>query len=218
MRAASLLGVLTALVLVAACGDDRQADAEAEPRPRAEAAPAVADTTPDPGAGLRLQQFGQLRTFPEAGFRVYWPSGCGQFSEQISDRATRRAEREFIYNCDRDGNKVHGVGVRVFQNAHDAEGNPPHPRLVTELIERQLRKSGTRILRQRPLEGEGMQGVDVQSGEVGGSGEVWIRGLLVGTDIFLLMAWDQRGGLFEDIEVVDFFASFRAGVAAVEGE
>ena len=49
------------------------------------------------------------------------------------------------------------------------------------------------------------------AGEEGGAGEVWIRGLLQGDDIFLLMAWNQAGGLFQDPEIAGFFASFRTG-------
>ena len=43
------------------------------------------------------------------------------------------AEQEFIYNCKRHGDERTGAGVRVFENARDAHGNPAHRELVIEI-------------------------------------------------------------------------------------
>ena len=52
----------------------------------------------------------------------------------------------------------------------------------------------------------------VQSGEVGGSGEVWIRGLLVDGDIYILAAWNRRGGVWGNPDYIAFFNSFQPWV------
>ena len=225
MRIARLVVALTCLVVLAACGggakDDATGTAEtadttettetmeiaaAAKSVAADTAAATADTT-----APTLTTEGYLNSFVEADFRIYLPAGCGGLSEQISNGATPRAEREFIYTCDRDGAMGSGVRIRVYKQAHDEDGAPPNPRMVTELVKNHLRNSGTRILRQRPLSAAGIEGVDVQAGEDGGPGETWVRGLLAGSDIFILIAWDKEGGLYENPEIADFFASFRVG-------
>lgn len=223
MKIARLVVALTCLVALAACGGGAEDDAarnagtteNAGTTDTATATESIAvDTTGAAAAETtapKLATEGYLNRFIEADFRVYLPSGCGGLSEQISNGATPRAEREYIYVCDRDGAMGSGVRIRVYKHAHDEDGAPPHPRLVTELVENHLRSSGTRILRQRPLSAAGIQGVDVQAGEDGGPGETWVRGLLVGEDVFILLAWDKEGGLFENPEIADFFASFRVG-------
>ena len=56
---------------------------------------------------------------------------------------------------------------------------------------------------------DGVEGVEVHGAEPAGPGEVWLRGLLRDQDVYLLLAWNRRGGLFDDPEMADFFASFR---------
>jgi len=207
MRAIGLITATMCLALLAACGGGGQEDVD---ETESVAALAEADTVAKPAPTTpELMKEGYLRTFAEAGFTVFWPSGCGGLSEQISSGPTRRAKQEFIYTCDRDGSMGMGVSIRVLHDAHDPDGAPPTPEFVAEMVKDQLQNSGTTILRQRPLQADGIEGVDLHAGEPGGAGEVWMRGLLSGSDVFILMAFGKSGGLFTDPEFVDFFASFR---------
>jgi hypothetical protein len=201
---------LLALLLMAGCGDGGGGD-DAGVREAAEAreAAAVADTAAP--ADPAIIERGFVSNHAEAGFRVYWPGGCGRIKEQVSDGATRRAHREFIYTCLRDGDNGRAVSVRVLHDAQDAGGAPPSPPFVVALVAEQVTRYKLRIRNQRPLEAGGIQGVEVQAVEPGGAGELWMRGLLVGVDVYLLMAWSEAGGLFDDPEIADFFASFRLG-------
>lgn len=187
----ALLGLSTA-----GCGErDDQPAAKSRPVPVAQ-----------PAQKATLQQDGYESIHENAGFTIFWPSGCGRVTEQSSSRPTNRAEQEFILTCKRGGS---GYSVRCLEIAHDAHGDPAHPQLVVSLIERQLARMKLRTVRQRPLEADGMQGIEVQAESPDSSKEVWMRGLLIGPNIYLLLAWNDDGGLFEDPESRDFFVSFR---------
>ena len=54
-----------------------------------------------------------------------------------------------------------------------------------------------------------MEGIEVQAVHPSGTGDVWIRGWLAGSTVFMLTAWNNEGGLFADPEAADFFASFK---------
>jgi len=191
----ALPSVLIGLLLVVACGGgDDTVDTERDTS-------TAADTA---AAAPRL-----VRHHHDAGFRVYWPNGCDKLNEQVSDHATRRAEREFIFTCDQDGKLLKGLSIRVLQQAHGRGGTPPDAPLVVSMIEDQLRRFGVQTVRQRPLQSPGSEGMDVQAADPNSPGELWIRGLLYGEDIYLLMAWSGESGVFEDPETANFFASFR---------
>jgi len=207
------------LLAVAACGgggDDQAGRAPVGGGAPGTAAATTAGTAPaDTAAAVATPPPADpealLRVYAEAGFRVYWPAGCERINEQMSNGPTRQAAREFIYTCDRDGAKGEGASIRCLRGAHDRDDLPAQPPLVVEIVEAQLRKFGARPVRQRPLESPGVQGVEVQAVQPDRPGEIWLRGLLAGTDVYVLMAWNKSGGLFEDPEVVNFFASFRIG-------
>ncbi len=214
MRAVIAITGLICLAMLAACsgGGQEESAAEEPVETLAEANLTTAvDTVAESSPAMpEVKKDGYLRTLDEAGFTVFWPSGCGGLKEQTSSGSTRRAKREFIYTCDRDGAMGAGVSIRVFRDAHDPDGAPPTAEMVAEMVKVQLQKSGTSVIRQRHLQADGIEGVDVQAGEPDGAGEVWMRGLLSGSDVFILMAFDKSGGLFTDPEFVNFFASFRA--------
>ena len=44
----------------------------------------------------------------------------------------------------------------------------------------------------------------------GGTGQVWVEGLLQGEKIYILMAWKGSGDMFADMDFIRFFASFSA--------
>jgi hypothetical protein len=57
-----------------------------------------------------------------------------------------------------------------------------------------------------------VEGLDVLAEAAGGTGDVWIRGLMRGRDMYFLVAWKAEGGLFEDPEYAVFFNDFRPWV------
>lgn len=208
---AAAVVLLAALLLAAGCGDQDAGDQDADDATGARDAAAAADTAATAGSAPDIIERGFVSNHADAGFRVYWPGGCGRIKEQVSDGATRRAHREFIYTCMRDGDDGRAVSVRVLHDARDVNGAPPSPPFVVALVEEQMARFKVRTRQQRPLEAAGVRGVEVQATDPGGAGELWMRGLLVGVDVHLLMAWSENGGLFDDPEIADFFASFRLG-------
>ena len=43
-------------------------------------------------------------------------------------------------------------------------------------------------------------------------GEVWIRGLLIDGDIYILTAWNNQGGVWDNPDYITFFNSFQPWV------
>ncbi|HOX27311.1 MAG TPA: hypothetical protein PLL30_16340 [Candidatus Krumholzibacteria bacterium] len=206
MREAIRLLAVAALWSFAGCGGGRDAV------PGASDSSQAARSAPDTAAvasARALADTALVRIHGDAGFRVCWPPAFGEVHEQVSNGPTRRAEREYIYTCDVDGIFGAGASIRCMKRAHDRDGQAAHPLLVTELIKAQLERFSVVVERQRALDSGAIQGVDVQAGDLHGPGELWIRGLLAGTDIYLLMAWKAGGGLYDDPEIANFFASFR---------
>jgi hypothetical protein len=188
----ALLALLAPLVLPAA----------------AEPPVAAADTVQifDPRAA---EQPAYEQEYREAGFGVFWPAGCGEINQRVSNGPTERAAGEWFYTCNPDGDRRRGASVLRLQVARTPQNGPPHPRFVVDLVKQHLAMFSVRIVRQRPLEQDGMQGVDVHASEPAGAGEVWVRGLLVGTDVFVLMAWNRAGHVFDDPEIQRFITSLR---------
>lgn len=158
-------------------------------------------------------------TSEDGDFRVTWPSGCSSINSRTrADEDPGEADREYpvMVFCDRNGEKGEGCSVTAIFNARDADGNPAGPAEVIARMQNLLREFGAQIKRQSPLQkdfGEGLivEGVDVQAAQTGGSGQVWLRGLLVGGDIYILSAWDLEGKLWTNPEYANFFNSFRPG-------
>jgi hypothetical protein len=221
MRAGAVTTALFALLAVSACGDGGRNDTaatrveQARPGPARAARPAgeaMATSQLDStlaAQGIRLNEAGRLSTHSAAGFEVYWPSGCGRLRTGEPEVVDPGATQEFQYACDRFDVKGRGCSVYVLQNGKDENGGPPSPTMVVGQVEKVLEHYGVRPQRQRPLESPGIEGVEVQAVEPAGKGEVWVRGLLAGPNVYLLTAWNTEGGLFEDPEALDFFASFR---------
>lgn len=188
-------------VLLAACGgggDDGQASAARTP------ADTVATTAADAADAPVVR--GRVRSHPEGDFSIYWPAGCDRITVTESNGETRRAEREVIFSCK--GTEV-SYSVRKLEMAHDAQGNPAHPRLVVSLIEEQMNRKILRTVRQRPLEMGAIQGVDVHAEGQDTRQRVWFRGLLVGHDVFLFMVIGEVPDLFERPETWQFLDSFQ---------
>ena len=148
----------------------------------------------------------------EGDFRVRWPSGCSQVktrSRQVDDDAQ---EQPVIVYCDRNGEKGEGCSVTALFNISGGGS----PEMVMDRMMKVLGGFGASITNQKPLrkEFEGgfvVEGLDVLASPSSGAGQVWVRGLLVGGDIYLLSAWDQAGEVAHDPEYIAFFESFQPG-------
>lgn len=233
LRVMLLLPVLALSLGVAACGDGGGGDGDDETLPSNAGADADADADraapvpapapepespsgaggpdqlaaadPAPAPGVRLSQEGRVRQHADLGYSVYWPDGCGRVSEQTSSGSTGYAEREAIVTC-----RAPDVAysIRSFYRAHDQQGNPAHPQFVTSLIEQQLDRKRLQTVRQRPLDAGQMQGVDVHAVGRADETRAWFRGLLVGTDVHLLMVIGETDDVFTSAEAQDFVYSF----------
>jgi hypothetical protein len=221
MRAGAAATALLVLLALGACGDGGRNDAPVEraerplPAPNRDLPPTAdqARATQLDSAlaaqGLRLNEAGHQASYAAAGFEVFWPSGCGQLRTGEPTVLHDGTRQEFRYACDRNQKVGHGCAVYVVQNGKDESGGPPSPPMVVHMVEDALRQYAVRAERQRPLTLAGIEGVEVQAVQPGGPGEVWVRGLLAGPTIYVLTAWNVDGGLFDDVEIRDFFASFR---------
>ncbi len=203
MRDRLLVTVMMAALSLAGCGGGETQDRP----PEASAEVASAEETMPINENVTLNNDGSVRTHTEAGFSIYWPAGCGRLRESLSDGVTPHAAQEQIYNCEPEPGR--GFSVRHYHRAQTEDGSAASPRFVVDLVEQQMKRYGVTTKRQRPLEGGTIQGVEVQGVHPAGAGEVWIRGLLIGAEVYVLTAWNDQGGLFDDVDVADFFHSFR---------
>ena len=152
---------------------------------------------------------------PQGMFAVTWPSGCNILHTRKPHDAPPDGEfpgdapTELRVYCDRAGHKNEGCAVHGFYNETAEGGGPPHPRLVIDRIEAIMTTYGVDVTSQTPGSWGSLQGVDVRCGERDGNGELWVRGLLAGPHYYLLTAWSQSGGLFENPVYQTFFDSFR---------
>jgi len=206
MRDLIMVTVLMVGLLLVGCGNDQEVEGAAKASRDTGQASTARDSTPTL-ADQNLSDDGHVRSHTGAGFSICWPGGCGQLRESLSEGATDDAAKEQIYTCEHSSGV--GFSVRHYHRAQTSDGLPASPVFVVDLVEHQMKRYGVRPERQRPLEGGAIQGVEVQGVDPAGSGEVWIRGLLVGTDVYILKAWSDRGGLFENVEAADFFHSFQ---------
>lgn len=208
----ALTAVLGAAALgVAACGRD-----ETEPAPRHSTdEPSALEAGSPAGENVVAEGARPVKyRSPQGMFTVVWPPGCNRLRTRKpadappddlfpGDRPT-----ELSVYCDRAGHQSEGCAVRGYYNETAAEGGPPHPRMVTARIESTMTTYRVDLIDQTAGSWGALQGVDVRCAERDGSGELWIRGLLAGPHYYLLIAWNQKGGLFDDPVYQAFFASF----------
>lgn len=165
----------------------------------------------------RAHEFASL----EGDFRVIFPSGCGSVTTRTLDQGTTGIdvfEEEYPLSvfCDRNGEMGEGCSVVVFFNGKTAEGDPAGPAEVMARMSSKLASYGARIVHQQPLQkdfGDGVlaEGLDVLAAQEGGSGQVWLRGFLIGSDIYIMSAWDLGGNVFNNPDYQTFFNSFQLG-------
>lgn len=158
-------------------------------------------------------------------FRVMMPSGCSEvrirhsekddFAEEDAVAEDAVAEDVQVVNvfCDRSGQTGSGCSVSVTFNLTDGKSSPAGEPELTKQIQKYLDKFGVEVLKQAKVarkfpQERDAQGMDLRCRAPESPGEVWIRGLLVQGDIYVLVAWNDEGGLWSDPDIVAFFESF----------
>jgi len=157
----------------------------------------------------------------EGDFRVTWPSGCANVrtrSRLEDGSAGDRSDSEYpvIVTCERDGEKGEGCSVTAIFNISSKSGGPVGPGEVIPRLQKMLQRLGAQVQKQAPLNkdfGDGLiaEGIDIQAAQPQGSGQVWLRGLIVGSEVYILSAWSLEGNVWDNPEYMTFFNSFLPG-------
>lgn len=157
----------------------------------------------------------------EGDFRVTFPSGCSRTITRVPAEDTPEVNgipgvRVVFTFCDRYQQKGEGCSVTSFFNVTSADGGYPGPdevvKRVTDLLETMSLgiKKQTHLKKTLP-DGTLIEGLDIFAAESSGVGQAWVRGLLYEGDIYVLAAWKNTGGLWENPEYITFFNSFKPG-------
>ncbi len=196
--AAALLPLMASLVLAAAVAGCGRKEAAPAPRPAAGENNLLDDHAP---IAFRST---------EGGFQTVFPSGCPRVRTRTGPTDRPQGPFDFVTcYCDRAGRQSEGVMVTAFFGLTDDNGGPPNPRTVVGKIREVLRPFNVEIMEQRMIRRGGLEGVGARCREVGGSGVVWIEGLLLLDKVYILCAWGQGEGLLTDPEIEAFFQGFQ---------
>jgi hypothetical protein len=183
---------------------------------------------PAPGAGSRQAKLEELPdslnpvefASPEGQFRTTFPTGCARLltKRNTSPDDPQDVEVRLVFaTCDRHGRKDEGCLVNARLGALGDESGQAAVDRVLKVVGELLASYGVTPTRQVPLSRDfgphgKVEGLDVLAEAAGGTGDVWIRGLMRGRDMYFLVAWKAEGGLFEDPEYAVFFNDFRPWV------
>lgn len=152
-------------------------------------------------------------------FNITFPSGCAKTRERIPVDDSPDVQKSTLpmavhVFCDRQGHTGEGCSVSAYVD-HDLNADPSgDPSFVMNRVQAILNKYGVGIFQQKPYHevienGPRLEGVDVLATDSENKGQVWVRGLLVEGDVYILAAWRSQGQLALDPEYVAFFDSFR---------
>jgi len=187
------------------------------------APPAAYSQAPPPGAPSPPKNYTEqvepyLYTSNLGLFQVMMPGGCAQVRKREKggpDSPGGSVESVTIrmVTCDYNQEKGRGVAVTSVFNMKNPEGGDPGPDEVLQWVTNSLQQFGVVVRKQTSVSkdfpgGLRVEGVDVRAVQEKGKGEFWIRGLLSGSDIFILAAWDIDGNLWDNAEYQQFFNSF----------
>ncbi len=161
-----------------------------------------------------------LYSSKEGHFQVMMPSGCSRVDKRAMGEAETDAEgldgkvvQVTVATCDRFDKKGQGCSVMAIFNLTDGQGGNPGPPEVLRQVQKFLDKFGVQVQHQSQVsrefaEGRKMEGIDVKATVPDKPGQFWVRGLLSGSDVYLLAAWNDKGGLWDDPAYQKFFNSF----------
>lgn len=206
---------LSSLVLLAIAAPCLATVKAAKPQP----------TKPAPAAGQAFDSLPDSKnpidyTSPEGRFQVTFPAGCARLRTRTNVRPDmgKDVTSQIVFiTCDRANAKNEGCSVSSMLGlARDLKGQAAADRVLAE-VTRQLEGYGVNPISQTPMRRDFgkygvVEGIDIQAQGANGAGDFWIRGLLAGDDIYMVMAWKAAGGLWTAPEYVRFFDSFRPWV------
>lgn len=153
-------------------------------------------------------------------FQIIFPSGCGKIVTRYNEPDLYGGEDwddivqvTFAF-CDRFQKTGEGCSVSATFNMHGKDGSMAGAQHVVARVQNALKEYGAQVVDQKALKREFDNGIQVEGVEVRaqspeGPGEVWVRGLLVDGDIYILVAWNNKGGLWDNPDYLTFFNSFQ---------
>jgi hypothetical protein len=156
----------------------------------------------------------------EGQFSTTFPTGCARLHTRTNEPGAD-SPRSDIYvafvTCERAGATGEGCLVNVRRGVAGGLTAKAASDSVMNEIRELLAGYSVVPARQTPLRRDfgkhgTVEGLDVQAHPQSGTGDVWIRGLLRGDDMYFLVAWKTAGGLFNDPEYALFFDAFRPWV------
>jgi hypothetical protein len=153
-------------------------------------------------------------------FQIVFPSGCGKLVTRSNEPDLFGGEQwdEIIQVnhvfCDRYQENGEGCSVTATFNLHSEDGSMAGPQHVIIRVQEILAEYGAKVISQDVIKKEYDNGIFIEGVEVKakpdmGKGEVWIRGLIVEGDIYILTAWNIEGGVWENSDYITFFNSFQ---------
>ncbi len=152
-------------------------------------------------------------------FSVRFPPGCATYRERTMDQESLPEDYDLVsmtvYTyCDRKGRSNEGCSVAAYVDRDLEDGPPADSGFVLQRTQAVLKQYGVQVLHQKPYhrelkDGPTLEGVDVLATDPDKTGQVWVRGLLVEGDVYMLTAWRAHGALATDPDFVHFFESFR---------
>ena len=206
-RAVSRRAVLAMLAAAALCST-------------ATAGPAPAPNPPV-GTTMRLQDMPDSmnpidHTSTDGKFRITFPTGCGRVLTKMNmaeDGSANVDVRLVFVTCERANAKNEGFQVNARLGAARGLKGKAATDSVLASVRRLLDGYGVVPGRQTAIRRDFgalgvFEGIDIQAHRESGAGDVWIRGLLRGDDIYFLVAWKAAGGMLDDPEYAVFFQSF----------
>jgi hypothetical protein len=153
----------------------------------------------------------------EGQFRVTFPTGCSRLETKMNTAADGSANvdvRLVFVTCQRADTKEEGCQVSANLGVARGLKGRAATDLVLATAGKYLEKYTVVPERQTPVRRDFgahgvVEGIDILAHPTSGQGDVWIRGMLRGDDIYFLVAWKAAGGMLDDPEYAVFFQSFQ---------
>ena len=183
-------------------------------------APVAGNGTP-PGKAQSFEDMPDVQTpvrftSNEGRFSVVFPSGCAKVRSRLrvgpGSKAPANANLVFT-SCDREGRQNEGCSVTVKLAAARGLDGAAAAAVVLDHVREVLAGYDVAPDVQKPLRRDFgdhgvVEGLEISAHARGGAGDVCVRGLVHGDDVYILTAWKALGGMAQDPEYSTFFQSF----------
>jgi len=153
-------------------------------------------------------------------FQIEFPGGCGKLVTRANEPDLFGGEEwneiiqvTYVF-CDRYQKSGEGCSVNATYNLTGDDGGMAGPQQVIRRIQATMGEYGVELLEQKVIKKDfGNEiiaaGVEVRAKAKDSPGEVWIRGLLIDGDVYILTAWKETGEVWGNPDYVSFFNSFQ---------